>query len=118
MKTRTSFPHVPKTSFSPCTRSSKQELAQLLERFQGSKRLLKLQWIHFIDSGGGSLSSMRSSQHSLETPQPPSLSAFIDIIFIMKLSEGFDEDPVVNIIIKMGIGIVNLIIMQLVMNRF
>ena len=36
----------------------------------------------------------------------------------MKLSEGLDEDPVVNIIIKVGIGKVNLIIMHLVMNRF
>ena len=38
-------------------------------------------------------------------------------IFVMKLSEGLDEDPVVNIIIKVGIGIVNLIIMHLVANE-
>ena len=67
--------------------------------------LKTLQWIHFIDSG-------RQPQFHEVFP------AFIDIIFVMKLSEGLDEDPVVNIIIKVGIGIVNLIIMQLVMNRF
>ena len=52
---------------------------------------------------------MRSSQHLLNT---------IDIIFVMKLSEELDEDPVVNIIKKVGIGTVNLIMMHLVMNRF
>ena len=55
--------------------SSKQELVQLVERSQGSKHFL------FLSSNGftslivvDSLSFMRSSQHSLEMPQPPSLS--------------------------------------------
>ena len=30
----------------------KKELVQLIEKCQGSKRFLELQWIHFIDSGG------------------------------------------------------------------
>ena len=67
--------------------------------------LKALQLIHFIDSGG------QPQFHEV-------FPAFIDIIFVMKLSEGLDEDPVVNIIMKVRIGIVNLIIMHLVMNRF
>jgi len=37
IKTTTTFPHVPQTSFSPCTSFSKQELVQVFEKSQGSK---------------------------------------------------------------------------------
>ena len=60
-----------------------------------------------IDSGG---------QPQFHEVCPAFIGNTIDIIFVMKLSEGLDEDPVVNIIMKVGIGIVNLIIMHLVMN--
>ena len=72
IKTTTTFLYVPETSFSPCTSSSKQELAQLLERFQGSKRFLELQWIHFTDSGG---------QPQLHEVFPAFIGNTMDIIF-------------------------------------
>ena len=99
MKTTTTFPLVPETSFSHCTSSSKQELAQLLERFHGSKHLLQL--LHFIDSGG---------QPQLHEVFPTFTGNTMDII--MKLSEGWDKDLVVNIIIKVEICVANLSIME------
>ena len=83
-KTTTTYSHVPETSFS-CTSSSKQELVHLLERSQGSKRFLELQWIHFIDSEG------QPQFHEV-------LLAFIRNITttIMTLSEMLDEHPVIE----------------------
>ena len=82
MKTTTIFPHVPETSFSPFTSTSNQELAQLLERFHSSKRFLELQWIHFIDCGG---------QPQFHDVCPAFIGNTMDIIFVMKLSEGLDD---------------------------
>ena len=63
-----------------------------------------------------------STSHIVGQPQfhevfPAFIGNTIDITFVMKLSEKLDEDPVVNVTMKVGIGIVNLIIMHLVMNR-
>ena len=44
--------HATKTSFSAQVSSAKGELVLLVEKTEGSKRFLKLQWIHFNDSGG------------------------------------------------------------------
>ena len=85
-KTTTTYSHVPETSFS-CTSSSKQELVQLLERSQGSKRFLELQWIHFIDSGG---------QPQFHEILPAFIRNTTATIFVMKLSEKLDEHPVIE----------------------
>ena len=73
--------------------SSKQELVQLLERFHGSRHFLELQWIHFIDSVG---------QPQFHEVCPAFIGNTIDIILVMKLSEGLDEDPVANIYNESG----------------
>ena len=85
-KTTTTYSHAPETSFS-CTSSSKQELVQLLERSQGSKRFLELQWIHFIDSGG---------QPQFHEILPAFIRNTTATIFVMKLSEKLDEHPVIE----------------------
>ena len=81
--------HSPVTSMSETAQvsSSKQELVQLVEKAQGSKRFLELQWIHFIDSGG------QPQFHEV-------LSAFIRnttaTVFVMRLSERLDEHPMIE----------------------
>ena len=66
--------HVTTTSeIKPITVSSaKQKLIRVVERSQGSKHFLELQWMHFIDSGRQP-QFHEVLQHSLETQQPPSL---------------------------------------------
>ena len=70
MKTTTTFPLIPETSFSPCTFKARASSA-----FGKVSRLKALQWIHIIDNGG-------QPQFHEVFPE------FIDIIFVMKLSEG------------------------------
>ena len=84
-KTTKVYPQVSTTqSVTAQVKSSKQELVQLVEKSQGSKRFLELQWIYFIDSGG------QPQFHEI-------LPAFIRntnaTIFVMKLSEKLDEHP-------------------------
>ena len=67
--------------------SSKQELVQLVERSQGSKRFLELQWIHFIDSGG---------QPQFHEVLPAFIRNATATIFVMKLSERLDEHPMIE----------------------
>ena len=67
--------------------SSKQELVQLVERSQGSKRFLELQWIHFIDSGG---------QPQFHEVLPAFIRNTTATIFVMKLSERLDEHPTIE----------------------
>ena len=86
-ETTVASPHVPTTSVSAQVSSAKKELVQLLEKCQGSKRFLELQWIHFINSGGTASVPLKSFLHLLETPQPPSS--------LWKLSERLDEYPVI-----------------------
>ena len=67
--------------------SSKQELVQLVEKSQGSKRFLQLQWIHFIDSGG---------QPQFHEVLPAFIRNTTATIFVMKLSERLDEHPLIE----------------------
>ena len=73
--------------------SSKKELVQLVERSQGSKRFLELQWIHFIDSGG---------QPQFHEVLPAFIRSITTTIFVMKLSERLDEHPVIKYYDKNG----------------
>ena len=77
--------HVSKTLISDS--SSKQELVQLVEKSQGSKRFLELQWIHFIDSGG---------QPQFHEVLPAFIRNTTATIFVMKLSERLDEHPMIE----------------------
>ena len=73
--------------------SSKGELVQLVEKSQGSKRFLELQWIHFIDSGG---------QPQFHEVLPAFIRNTTATIFVMKLSERLDEHPVIKYYDKNG----------------
>ena len=66
---------------------TKKELIQLVERSQGSKRFLELQWIHFIDSGG---------QPQFHEVLPAFIRNTTATIFVMKLSESLGEHPMVE----------------------
>ena len=66
---------------------SKQELVQLVQKSQGSKRFLELQWIHFIDSGG---------QPQFHEVLPAFIRNTTATIFVMKLSERLDEHPMIE----------------------
>ena len=79
--------HVPTSSVSAQVSSSKQELVQLVEKSQGSKRFLELQWIHFIDSGG---------QPQFHEILPAFIRNTTATIFVMKLSERLDEHPMIE----------------------
>ena len=79
--------HVPTSSVSTQVSSSKQELVQLVEKSQGSKRFLELQWIHFIDSGG---------QPQFHDVLPAFIRNTTATIFVMKLSERLDEHPMIE----------------------
>ena len=79
--------HVPTSSVSTQVSSSKQELVQLVEKSQGSKRFLELQWIHFIDSGG---------QPQFHEVLPAFIRNTTATIFVMKLSERLDEHPMIE----------------------
>ena len=83
------FSNVPRPSESPpvTVSSSKQELVKLVEKSQGSKRLLELQWIHFIDSGG---------QPQFHEVLPAFIRNTTATIFVMKLSERLDEHPMIE----------------------
>ena len=67
--------------------SSKGELVKLVEKSQGSKRFLELQWIHFIDSGG---------QPQFHEILPAFIRNTTATIFVMKLSETLDEHPTIK----------------------
>ena len=73
--------------------SSKRELVQLVEKSEGSKRFLELQWIHFIDSGG---------QPQFHEVLPAFIRNTTATIFVMKLSERLDEHPVIKYYDKNG----------------
>ena len=73
--------------------SSKGELVQLVEKSEGSKRFLELQWIHFIDSGG---------QPQFHEVLPAFIRNTTATIFVMKLSERLDEHPVIKYYDKNG----------------
>ena len=79
--------HVTTTSFSAHVSSAKGELIQLVEKSQGSKRFLELQWIHFIDSGG---------QPQFHEVLPAFIRNTTATIFVMKLSERLDEHPMIE----------------------
>ena len=79
--------HVTTTSFSAHVSSAKGELVQLVEKSQGSKRFLELQWIHFIDSGG---------QPQFHEVLPAFIRNTTATIFVMKLSERLDEHPMIE----------------------
>ena len=81
--------NVSRTSEStPVTDSSaKKYLVQLVEKSEGSKRFLELQWIHFIDSGG---------QPQFHEVLPAFIRNTTATIFVLKLSERLDEHPVIK----------------------
>ena len=81
--------NVSRTSESaPITDSSaKKYLVQLVEKSEGSKRFLELQWIHFIDSGG---------QPQFHEVLPAFIRNTTATIFVLKLSERLDEHPVIK----------------------
>ena len=73
--------------------SAKGELVQLVEKCQGSKRFLELQWIHFIDSGG---------QPQFHEVLPAFIRNTTATIFVMKLCERLDEHPLIKYYDKNG----------------
>ena len=79
--------HTPTTSASAPASTTKQELVQVVEKSQGSKRFLELQWIHFIDSGG---------QPQFHEVLPAFIRNTTATIFVMKLSERLDEHPMIE----------------------
>ena len=78
---------LPTSDVSARVSSSKQELVQLVEKSQGSKRFLELQWIHFIDSGG---------QPQFHEVLPAFIRNTTSTIFVMKLCERLDEHPTIE----------------------
>ena len=74
----------PNTTAPAQVSSAKGELVQLVEKAEGSKRFLELQWIHFIDSGG---------QPQFHEVLPAFIRNTTATIFVMKLSERLDEHP-------------------------
>ena len=76
------------TSFSAQVSSAKGELVLLVEKTEGSKRFLELQWIHFIDSGG---------QPQFHEVLPALIRNTTATIFVMKLSERLDEHPLIEL---------------------
>jgi len=79
-------PQIP-TSVLEQVSPTKKELVQLVEKCQGSKRFLELQWIHFIDSGG---------QPQFHEVLPAFIRNTAATIFVMKLSERLDEHPLIK----------------------
>ena len=92
-KTSVASLHVTASSVQIQDSSSKGELVQLVEKSQGSKRFLELQWIHFIDSGG---------QPQFHEVLPAFIRNTTATIFVMKLSERLDEHPVIKYYDKNG----------------
>ena len=78
---------VPTSNVSAQVSCSKQKLVQLVERSQGSKRFLELQWIHFIDSGG---------QPQFHEVLPAFIRNTSATIIVVKLSERLDEHPMIE----------------------
>ena len=78
-----------RTPTTPATQvsSAKVELVRLVEKSKGSKRLLELQWIHFIDSGG---------QPQFHEVLPAFIRNTTATMFVMKLSERLDEHPTIE----------------------
>ena len=85
--TETNTASLTATSIPTQVSSSKGELVKLVEKSQGSKRFLELQWIHFIDSGG---------QPQFHEVLPAFIRHTTATIFVMKLSERLDEHPVIK----------------------
>ena len=86
-ETTASSSPLPTTSVKGQVSLTKKQLVQLVERSQGSKRFLELQWIHFIDSGG---------QPQFHEVLPAFIRNTTATIFVMKLSERLDEHPVIK----------------------
>ena len=87
-KSSVTSPHATTTSFSAQVSSTKGALVQLVEKTEGSKRFLELQWIHFIDSGG---------QPQFHEVLPAFIRNTTATIFVMKLSERLDEHPMIEL---------------------
>ena len=85
--TETTAASLTATSIPTQVSSSKGELVKLVEKSQGSKRFLELQWIHFIDSGG---------QPQFHEVLPAFIRNTTVTIFVMKLSERLDDHPVIK----------------------
>ena len=81
------------TSIPTQASTSKGELVKLVEKSQGSKRFLQLQWIHFIDSGG---------QPQFHEVLPAFIRNTTATIFVMKLSERLDDHAVIKYYNKNG----------------
>ena len=92
-KTSVASLHVTASSVQIQDSSAKGELVQLVEKSEGSKRFLELQWIHFIDSGG---------QPQFHEVLPAFIRNTTATIFVMKLSERLDEHPVIKYYDKNG----------------
>ena len=86
-ETTASSSTLPTTSVKGEVSLTKKQLVQLVERSQGSKRFLELQWIHFIDSGG---------QPQFHEVLPAFIRNTTATIFVMKLSDRLDEHPVIK----------------------
>ena len=86
-ETSVASPHAKTISVPAQASSSKGELVQLVEKSEGSKRFLELQWIHFIDSGG---------QPQFHEVLPAFIRNTTATIFVMKLSERLDEHPMIE----------------------
>ena len=86
-ETSVASPHANTISVPAQASSSKGELVQLVEKSEGSKRFLELQWIHFIDSGG---------QPQFHEVLPAFIRNTTATIFVMKLSERLDEHPMIE----------------------
>ena len=89
-KSSVTSPHETATYFSA---QVKGELVQLVEKAEGSKHFLELQWIHFIDSGG---------QPQFHEILPAFIRNTTATIFVMKLSERLDEHPKIKYFDKNG----------------
>ena len=85
--------HVTASSIQIHDSSTKGELVKLVEKSEGSKRFLELQWIHFIDSGG---------QPQFHEVLPAFIRNTTATIFVMKLSERLDEHPMIKYYDKDG----------------
>ena len=79
--------HTPTTPAATQVSSAKMELVRLVEKSKGSKQLLELQWIHFIDSGG---------QPQFHEVLPAFIRNTTATVFVMKLSERLDEHPTIE----------------------
>ena len=76
-----------RASSEPSLSPSSEELVRLVERSSGSKRFFEIQWINFIDSGG---------QPQFHELLPTFIRNATVIMFVLKLSECLDEQPMIE----------------------